>query len=415
MKTICIIGGGIIGLCTAYYAARQGHRIILLEKGSPQHDCCSLGNAGMIVPSHVVPLAAPGMIGLGMRMMFNAESPFAIKPRASLELFDWALKFCRHCTEEHVAKSAPVIRDLSLASRICFEELSAIPGGDFGLVKKGLLMLCREESTLHAEQHTVDLAKSLGIPSQMLSAKQTAELDPNITMDIAGSAYFPLDCHLNPSRFFEAIMGQLRVMQCEIHFHTQATGWSIESNRIAAVATNRGDFAADEYVIAGGSWSGQLARELKISLPMQAGKGYSMTLKQPAQLPELCAILTEARVAVTPMGSSLRFAGTMEIAGLDESVDRDRVSGIIKSIPGFYPAFRPEQFKMEPVWSGLRPCSPDGLPYIGRFSRYDNLSTASGHAMMGLSLAPITGKLMADVLSNRPPSINLDALKPDRF
>ena len=148
---------------------------------------------------------------------------------------------------------------------------------------------------------------------------------------------------------------------------------------------------------------------------MQAGKGYSMTLPSPVQLPEICAILAEARVAVTPMGSTLRFAGTMEIAGLDESIDRDRVSGIIKSIPAFYPAFRPEHFKLQPVWSGLRPCSPDGLPYIGRFSRYNNLSTASGHAMMGLSLAPITGKLMADVLLNRESKINMDALKPDRF
>ena len=158
-----------------------------------------------------------------------------------------------------------------------------------------------------------------------------------------------------------------------------------------------------------------MASELNISLPMQAGKGYSMTLQNPVQQPEICAILCEARVAVTPMGNTLRFAGTMEIAGLDTTIDRDRVWGIIKSIPNFYPAFRPDQFKNKPVWSGLRPCSPDGLPYIGRFGAYKNLSAATGHAMMGLSLAPITGKLIAEILTQEESSVDIDLLKPDRF
>jgi len=148
---------------------------------------------------------------------------------------------------------------------------------------------------------------------------------------------------------------------------------------------------------------------------MQPGKGYSLTLRQPRRLPQLCAILTEARVAVTPMGGALRFGGTMELDGLNERINPVRVQGIIKSVPRYYPEFGPADFAGVTPWCGLRPCSPDGLPYVGRSARYANLAVATGHAMMGLSLGPITGKLMAQVLSGEPPSIHIDALAPDRY
>ena len=414
-KSILIVGGGVIGLCIAYYAAKMGHRVTILERGKPGHDCCSLGNAGMIVPSHFIPLAAPGMVTLGLRMMFNPESPFHIRPRASWSLIDWAWKFARSCTAGHVARSAPLLRDLGLASRACFEELAALPGNDFGLVRRGLLMLCREAVTLHQETRTVELANFLGLHAEILSAKQAAELEPNLRMSIAGAAYFPQDCHLDPSKFFHAIKRQLCGMNVETHYETEVTGWNTRDGSVRAVQTGRRDFTADEYVLAGGSWSAEIARGLRLSIPLQAGKGYSLTLSSPPKLPGLCAILTEARVAVTPMGDALRFAGTMEMAGMDSSIDVDRVRGITRSIPQYYPDFGPEHFSNLPVWSGLRPCSPDGLPYVGRFARYRNVSVATGHAMMGLSLAPVTGQLMARILSDETPSMDLTLLNPDRY
>ena len=421
-KSILIVGGGVIGLCTAYYAAQKGHRVTILERGPLNHDCCSLGNAWMIVPSHFVPLAAPGMVAMGLRMMFDAESPFHIKPRFSLKLLDWAWKFCRACNAGHVARSAPLLRDLGLASRRCFEELaeSKPPVAQsatnaFGLVKRGLLMLCREEASLHEEAKTVELSNSLGLPAEMLTPTQAAELEPNLKMTIAGAAYFPQDCHLSPEKFYGAIGEQLRQMNVDVRHGTSVIGWRVDGGQIQAVETTRGDFVAEEYVLAGGSWSPGIVEGLRLTLPMQAGKGYSLTLKSPPRLPGICSILTEARVAVTPMGSSLRFAGTMEIAGLDESIDVNRVRGITQSIPRYYPEFNADDFRDVPIWRGLRPCSPDGLPYIGRFGRYRNLSTATGHAMMGLSLAPITGKLMAEMLSDETPSIDLAALSPDRY
>jgi len=414
-RKVVIVGGGVIGLCTAYYALHKGHRVTLLERGRSEHDSCSLGNAGMIVPSHFIPLAAPGMVAMGLRMMWNPESPFYIKPRLSPELWSWAWKFMRAATPQHVAQSAPLLRDLSLASRQCFVELSELPGNDFGLVQKGLLMLCKTSHTLEEEGRTAQQARDLGIPADVLTPEETAKLDPGARLDIAGSVYFPKDCHLSPHRFLTSLTRLVEENGGHLNWQTEVTGWKTTDGRIESLQTNRGEFRADDYVIAGGSWSPAIAQALDLNLPMQAGKGYSLTLLHPRQLPTICSILTEARVAVTPMGTSLRVGGTMEIAGLDESINPVRVQGIIKSLPKYYPEFKTEDFQSTPVWRGLRPCSPDGLPYMGRSRRYTNLCLATGHAMMGLSLGPITGRLMAQVLSNEPPEFDLTLLNPDRF
>ncbi len=414
-KSILIIGGGVIGLCTAYYALREGHRVTIVERGAPDHDCCSLGNAGFIVPSHFVPLAAPGMVGMGLRMLLNPESPFTIRLRPDKELLRWGWLFMRAATAAHVARSAPLLRDLNLASRRCYEELAAENGNDFGLVQKGLLNLCKTEHKLKEEAEVAEMARRLGVSAEVLSPEEAARLYAPVPMEIAGAVYFPQDCHLIPMRFVAGMARTLEAEGAQFLWSTEAQGWKTGRDRIEALQTSRGDLSADEYVLAGGSWSPQLTRALGLRLPLQAGKGYSLTLPAPRLLPALSAILTEARVAVTPMGTSLRFAGTMEVTGLDPSINAARVRGILKSIPAYLPAFTPDDFRDVPVWAGLRPCSPDGLPYIGRFGRYRNLCAATGHAMMGLSLGPITGRLVAALLSEKPPMLDISLLNPDRY
>ncbi|HTH49322.1 MAG TPA: FAD-dependent oxidoreductase [Candidatus Limnocylindria bacterium] len=414
-KHIVIIGGGVIGLCTAYYAARRGHRVTVIERSPEQHDGCSFGNAGMIVPSHFVPLAAPGMVALGLKWMWNPESPFYIKPRFDLDLLDWALKFWQASTSAHVNRAAPVIRDLSFASRGCFEELATLPGMDFGLVQKGLVMLCKTQHALDDEAKYAAQANALGVPAEVLDAAGVAKLDPDVTMDVAGGVYFPKDCHLSPGRFMAGLKRQAEAMGVKFVWNAEVTGFTQQASRITAVKTMAGEFVADEFVLCGGSWSPVIARDLRLKIPLQAGKGYSLTLPQPRELPQVCSILTEARVAVTPMGSTLRFGGTMEIAGLNEDINPIRVQGIIKAASKYYPKFTPGDFAGIRPWRGLRPCSPDGMPYVGRTSRYGNLVLATGHAMMGLSLGPITGRLVAEILSGEPPSSDLTLLDPDRY
>jgi D-amino-acid dehydrogenase len=414
-KHILIVGGGVVGLSTAYYAARKGHRVTVLDQAAPYGDGCSYGNAGMVVPSHLVPLAAPGMVALGLRWMWNTESPFYIAPRLDRDLLAWGVRFWRAANTQHVVRAAPLLRDLHLASRACFEDLAALWGNGFGLVKKGLLMLCRTERGLEEEARTAEQASRLGMPASVLDATQTAALEPSLRMDVVGSVYFPMDCHLTPGRFMAALTRELDRSGARLSWDTAVTGWRVNGRRVEAVRTTRGEIEADEYVLCAGVWSTDVARDLGLTIPMQAGKGYGLTLRNPGRLPSRCIILSEARVTLTPMGSALRVGGTMELAGIDLTINPARVRGIVKAVPRYLPEFGPDDFAGVPAWCGLRPCPPDGLPYVGRTARYANLSTATGHAMMGLSLGPITGKLMAEILCGEEPSLDIEALNPDRY
>ena len=410
-KHITILGAGVIGLSTALYCARRGMQVTLIDQKPAQRDGCSFGNAGMIVPSHFIPLAAPGMVKLGLKWMWNPESPFYIKPRLNLDLLSWALHFWKAATAQRVATAAPILRDLSLLSRQCFEEI----GLDFGLVKNGLLMLCKQQHTLDEEARMAAQANALGIPAQVLDAKATAALDPNITMDVCGSVFFPKDCHLSPTRFITALENELKRLGVEFLWETEIKGFAIENHTLRAIKTSKGQVEGQEVVLCGGVWSADLAKSLELKIPMQAGKGYSLTLPNPTQLPELCSICTEARLAVTPMDGALRVGGTMEMAGIDESITQRRVRGITRSFASYFPAFHENDFTEVRPWSGLRPVSPDGMPYLGRTRRWKNLVVATGHAMMGLSLAPATGRIVADLLEEKEPQVDLGLLDPERF
>lgn len=414
-KRVLIIGGGVIGLSVAYECARRGWKVALVERNGADRDGCSVSNAGMVVPSHFVPLAAPGMVALALKWMWNPESPFYIKPRLDAELFEWGSKFWRAANPGHVARCAPLIRDLSFASRALFEEFAARTENSFSLVTKGLIMLCKTPHTLQEEAAFAGRANQLGVPAQVLDAKQLAQLDSSVTMDVAGGVYFPKDCHLNPARFLATLQAECAKLGVEFSWNSEVTGWQIAGDRIRAVLTSRGELSGDEIVLCGGSWSPVVARGLGLNIPMQAGKGYSLTLPKPPQLPQICTIFTEARIAVTPIDGALRVGGTMEIAGLNEDINPVRVRGIIKAVPKYYPEFRTEDFAGILPWRGLRPCSPDGLPYVGRTAKFVNLTLATGHAMMGLSLAPVTGKLIGEILSGDKPSHDLSLLSPDRY
>jgi len=410
-----IIGGGVIGLCCALYLSRRGHRVTVVERGPADHDCCSLGNAGFVVPSHLVPLAAPGMVACGMRMMFQRRSPFFIRPRFDRELAAWCWRFYRSATEPHVARAGRLLRDLSLASRKCYEELAVEPGNDFGLHKRGLLMLCRSERALVEEAHTAELARRLGVAAELVAPEAIARLEPNVRLRAAGGVYFPDDCHLSPNRLMAALARRLVAEGVSFAWNTEVTGWRTSGRGIEAVQTSRGPLEADWFVLAGGAWSAKLARGLGLRLPMQAGKGYSMTLPAARAVPTRGLLLVESRVAVTPLGDSLRIGGTLELSGLNDSIDTGRVAAMIDAAVEYLPDYTANDFRPLAVWRGLRPCSPDGLPYVGRPTRYDNLCVAAGHAMLGVSLAPITGRLVSQLVSGEPPSVDITLLSPDRF
>jgi D-amino-acid dehydrogenase len=413
---VAVIGAGVIGLCTALDCARRGWRVTVVERNGAQRDGCSFQNAGIIVPSHFVPLAAPGMVALGLKWMWNPASPFYVKPRASWQLVDWALKFWQAASAGRVRRAAPLLRDLALASRKCYEDLVA-GENDFGFEASGTLMLCRSRHALDEEKRTADHARELGIPVETLDAGGTAAIEPGVRMDVAGSVYYPGDCHVAPDRLMASLQRRAAAAGVRFAWNTEVTGWSTDgAGRIrAARSRHGGDIEADEFVLCAGSWSAGLAHGLGLKLPLQAGKGYSLTLPRPRQSPRTCAILTEARVAVTPMSGALRFGGTLEIAGLNEDISPARVRGIVDAVPRYYPEFTAADFEGIRPWRGLRPCSPDGLPYLGRTRRCANLVVAAGHAMLGMTLGPVTGRLAAGILSAGKPEIDMTPLSPDRY
>lgn len=414
MSKIGIIGGGIIGLSSAYYLTKAGHKVTIIEQ-SDLKDGCSYGNAGMIVPSHIIPLAAPGMISKGIRWMFNSTSPFYVKPRLNSDLIKWGYQFYRHATKDHVNKSIPALKELSLFSKAQYQQLAKELPFDFGYHERGLLMLYQTRETEHEEAETAYIANDHGIEARILSDEEVQKLEPDVKVSVRGGVYFPGDAHITPQALVTKLIQFLKENGVVFLTNTVVNDFVVEHSKIKSIHTNHGEHTFDEVVIATGSWSGQVAAKLKMSLPMQAGKGYSFTLRNVEKNIRIPSIFLEARVAVTPMGNTLRFGGTMEITGVDHSISMNRVKGIVDAIPRYYPEMNVAMPNVEEIWHGLRPCSPDGLPYIGRSKKISNLIYATGHSMMGLSLGPGTGKLVAELINQEKTTIDLQAFSPERF
>lgn len=414
MKNVAIIGGGIVGLFCAYYLSKSGHRVTVFDKGDLT-DNCSTGNAGMVVPSHIIPLAAPGMIARGIRWMFNSKSPFYVKPRFNRDLIKWGLKFYSHATEEHVAKSIPLLKEISLMSRSLYREMNGEKNFDFGYEEKGLLMLYHSREIEKEERYAVHLAKSGGLDAEILSLPEIQHMEPEVKVNARGGVYFPGDAHLIPQLVINNLIQYLRQVGVTIQKSTEVLDFIKEGTQIKYLKLQDYELAFDEYVLATGAWSGVVGLKLGIDIPMQGGKGYSFTFHNVNPNIRIPTLLLDGRVAVTPMRQALRFAGTLEINGTDLSVNMNRVRGIVDTIPKFYPEFNVSMPAQKEVWRGLRPCTPDGLPYIGRSRKMKNVVIATGHSMMGVSHAPATGKLVSELVGEKQTSMNIDGFNPERF
>ena len=413
-KRVVVIGAGVVGLCAAYYARQRGHEVVLVERGRDGGDGCSLGNAGLVSPSHFVPLAEPSKIHKALTSFLDSRSPFYLKPRLDLDLVRWGVLFLRASLPARARRSAPVLRDLMLASRALHLELARAFGDAQRLETRGLFMLCRTQAGLDEEARIAEQARALGIETELCSPVRAAELDPGARMELAGAVHYPGDAHLVPMRLVPALVDALRA-DVALHWGHEVTGWRSAGGRLAAAVTPHGEIAGDEFVVAGGSWTQELLRTLGVRLPLEAGKGYSLTHPTPRQLPRLPSVLVEASMAVTPMAGALRLAGTMEISGLASPDLPERIRQLADSFVEYFPDFRAQDFQELTAWRGLRPCSADGLPYVGRVTSWQNLCVATGHAMLGVTLAPITGELVAQLLSGEPPSLPLEPLSPNRY
>jgi D-amino-acid dehydrogenase len=403
---VVVVGGGAIGVCCAYELAQRGVAVTLLERGEELAAGASSGNAGLLCPSHSAPIANPDSVRNGLRWMLSPDSPFYLRPRPSVA--PWLARFVKASTSGRAAAGTRIIRELSLASLDLHAEL-AERGLPTGFERRGILNVYETDAAFALAQAHAD---STSLTVSVLDRDETRQLEPAVVERIAGSVYYPDEAHCDPLAFVYAVARAAREAGATIE--TDAAVHRLRrSNGGIAVDWNRGRLRAGTAVLAAGAWSTQLAAPLGVFLPQEGGKGYHLDLTRAPSDPKIPISFDEAHVIATPLPDRLRLSGTLELAGLDTSISRVRVDAIRRAAARLL-AIDDDRPELE-TWAGLRPCTPDGLPVIGRPFGVEPLVLATGHARKGLSLSPITGKLVAELIAGDPPSIDLAPLSPDRF
>jgi len=411
---VTIIGGGVVGLCCAYYLNKEGYEVTVIDRNDIT-DGCSFGNMGYISPSHFIPLASPGIVRQGLKWMLSSSSPFYIKPRLNWELIQWGLAFWKNSNAQKVEENIPHLNNLLQLSRELMNDLKNEFNDSFSMIEKGCWTLYKNEKTADHERHLAEQAITLGLKTQTYSASQVQELEPEVEIDAIGGVLWLDDCHLDSSKLMRTLHRYLQTAGVKFSLNTEVKGFEKANGKINSVITDKEKIKADEIVIANGSWMPAVARMAGIHLLMQPGKGYSVVYEHMEKNLRRPAILIEARTAMTPIDRWLRIGGTMELSGHSDNILPKRVTAIYDSVKKYFPSLnilRPEPGK---AWYGYRPCTPDGLPYIGKHKKFSNLTFAGGHAMLGVSAAAATGKLVNDILGNRPTSIDIFAFDPERF
>ena len=406
---VLIVGGGAIGVCCALELSRQGADVTLLESGAELGAGCSAGSAGLLCPSHAAPLATRAALRHGLRWSLTRHGPFAMRLRPSL--LPWLTRFAAACTPARERAATEVLRELSVASLELHERLR--DEADTGTERLGTLNVYETEAGFDlGRREAVEHARA-GLREHVLSAAEASELEPALAGPIAGAIYYPDEMSGDPLAFVQAVGFAAVDAGAAIRTRTEVLGLRTAGRRIAKVETTAGDLAAGTVVLAAGAWTPLLAHGLALSIPVEGGKGYHLDFAPVEGDPRVPIFLQEAHVVATPMPRRLRLAGTLELAGLDLSVDRRRREAIeragLRRVRGL--AGR----RVTEVWRGLRPCAPDGLPIVGRPAAYDNLVLATAHAALGLTLAPVTGGVVAQLIAGDPPSFDLGLLHPDRF
>ncbi len=409
---ILIIGGGVIGVSSAYYLARAGVAVTLIDKKTVAAGS-SWGNAGLLCPNHSEPIPGPGVLGQGLKWLLDVESPLYIKPRIDADLIRWLWRFRGYCNQQALDRAIPRLRDMQRASLDHYRQIIAHEDIACDFEEAGGLLAFRTDEGLAAGIVQAEHMASFGLKLQILDAAAIHALEPTLHPEVQGGVFHQEDAFITPHKFIFGLAEAAKRHGALILDETEVRGFTASGGRITAVRTNRGNFHARQVVLAAGAWSTALARQLGLHLPMQPAKGYSITIPRPQPSPKRYVIFGERNAVATPMGDTLRFAGTLELSGMSAGVNQRRVNAICKAAREYL--ILPKKKPAGHVWQGLRPVPPDGMPYIGRSRRMSNLIIATGHAMLGLSMGPITGRLVAELAQEQPPSLPLDGCEVDRF
>ncbi|MDB5201730.1 MAG: FAD-dependent oxidoreductase [Ferruginibacter sp.] len=414
MEKITIVGGGIIGLCSAYYLQKSGYEVTVIERGDIT-DGCSFGNMGYMSPSHFVPLASPGIIAEGLKHMLSSTSPFYVKPRLNWDLMQWGYHFYKSSNASTVKKHAPHLNNILQLSRQLMNPLRDELGDHFDMEAKGCFMMCKQPATLEHEFHLADDAEKLGLTVERLDAAGVQALEPDVEVAVSGAVLFKDDCHFNPGKLMVQLKDNLQKKGVQFQLNTTVTGFEKSGEKVTAVITDKGKFPCTQLIVATGSWLPVISKMLGVKLLLQPGKGYSYTYDHVEKNIHYPAILVDGRCAITPWKHNLRIGGTMEISGINNKVLIGRMQGIYDSAKSFYPGLNIDFPPADKIWNGLRPVTPDGLPYIGRTKNLQNVIFAGGHAMLGISQGTGTGLLVSQLIAGNKTEIDISAFDVNRF
>lgn len=407
-----VIGGGVIGMATAYELAKKGREVTVIDQGDMGFGC-SYGNAGWLTPCFSMPLPMPGMIMKSIKWLLDPESPLYIKPSPSPLLAQWLWRFLRSMNEKDMLRSVAALTQLSSESLRAYSQWSDDWKNPFSFQQKGLLMVSQTDEGFRATQKEMELVAAHGIPGTLLNSDEVRTMEPAITGSLKGGVYFPKEAHLEPLAVVRTLASKIEEMGGELLPRTEVFDFSSDPSGHAIVRTTHGSIEANQIIIATGSWSYSMGKALGLNIPILGGKGYSLIMKPFDPAPTTPIMLLERKIAVTPRNGSIRIAGTLELVDRDFSITKRRVQAIIKGAQAFMNV--PAQPEIVEVWRGLRPCTPDGLPLIGRAGNYKNIVLATGHQLLGLQTAPASGRLTAEIALHESPSFDPKPFSPERF
>jgi D-amino-acid dehydrogenase len=409
---VLVVGGGAVGLACAHYLAQSGRTVRVIEQGRVGAGA-SHGNCGLVFVSDLVPLCVPGAVRKEVFGMLRRNSPLYIKPTLDPARLMWLLRFAGMCRADYLPQAMRARAAILESSAVLFDELIQKKAFDAEYEQRGVLLVFRTESAMQGYEWVNARLDPYGLAAEPLVGKALPAVEPALRPDVFGAWYHRPDRHLRPDRLLQSWKDSLTAAGVVIEEDCGLDRFHVSGDHIVGAATARGDLSAEHYVLAAGAWSAAIARQMNVRLPIQPGKGYSITMERPAVCPQIPCYLYERRVVATPWPSGYRLGGTMEFSGMSFTLNAGRLSAL-KTAAGEY-LRDPLGHPVVEEWAGLRPMTYDDLPVIGRAPRFRNLVLATGHGMLGITTAPATGKLVAELICSRPPHIDPVPFSAARF